>query len=352
MRRILEPTHVAQFAHPWSRAWRRYQASTSGDVEAAVGGQQPNRGTTTSFFVQLGTGGALPEPYKMSSSRPQMCACLLKQSETNSMRVQVHTEQETDVTESGDVVENVLLLATSSTTTGVAVGTPSIGDSEVRALIITAHPDDECMFFAPTIIQLGQCHVSVHLLCLSEGNFYDQGSQRRQELYNGCTVLGIPTTNVTVLHNKSLPDDPGAEWNVSLVSSVIVQYIRKHSINMVLTFDEKGVSGHANHTAIYKAVRHLSSRGPVPNDCCLLALTSVGLIRKYISLLELPVSWLLPSSLCCVIGSMGYGQARAAMLCHRTQLLWFRYVYITFSRYMFINTFHRIPQGPKDLKIN
>ncbi|KAM8834803.1 N-acetylglucosaminyl-phosphatidylinositol de-N-acetylase isoform 1-T1 [Synchiropus picturatus] len=186
----------------------------------------------------------------------------------------------------------------------------AVGESEVRALIITAHPDDECMFFAPTIIRLRQFHDSVHLLCLSEGNFYDQGAQRRQELYNSCTVLGIPASNVSILNYKELPDDPRAEWNISLVSSLIVQHIRKHSINMVLTFDEKGVSGHANHSAIYHAVRHLASSGPVPNDCCLLALTSVGFLRKYISLLELPASWLLPSSLCCIIGPSGYRQAR------------------------------------------
>ena len=35
-------------------------------------------------------------------------------------------------------------------------------------LVITAHPDDECMFFSPTILNLQQCS-TVHLLCLSTG---------------------------------------------------------------------------------------------------------------------------------------------------------------------------------------
>ncbi|KAL0183512.1 hypothetical protein M9458_019208, partial [Cirrhinus mrigala] len=48
------------------------QASTSGDVEEAVGGQQPSSRTATSAFVQGGTGGALPEPCKMTSSKPQI----------------------------------------------------------------------------------------------------------------------------------------------------------------------------------------------------------------------------------------------------------------------------------------
>lgn len=42
---------------------------------------------------------------------------------------------------------------------------------DIRALIVTAHPDDECMFFAPTIIRLIQLNATVHLLCLSEGGF-------------------------------------------------------------------------------------------------------------------------------------------------------------------------------------
>lgn len=38
-------------------------------------------------------------------------------------------------------------------------------------LLITAHPDDESMFFAPAIITLTQANVEIFLLCLSEGHF-------------------------------------------------------------------------------------------------------------------------------------------------------------------------------------
>lgn len=40
---------------------------------------------------------------------------------------------------------------------------------DIRALVVTAHPDDECMFFAPTIIRLVELKASVQVLCLSEG---------------------------------------------------------------------------------------------------------------------------------------------------------------------------------------
>ncbi|KAI4813590.1 hypothetical protein KUCAC02_002828 [Chaenocephalus aceratus] len=105
------------------------------------------------------------------------------------------------------------------------------------------------------------------------------------------------------------------------------------------------------NTAVPSIYSYLASTGQVPNDCCLLSLVTVGLFRKYISFLELPFSWLLPCSLRCFLGSQGYRQAKDAMYCHRTQLLWFRYLYVTMSRYMFINTFQMIPQGPKNLKI-
>lgn len=41
-----------------------------------------------------------------------------------------------------------------------------------RVLLVTAHPDDECMFFGPTLIALAKnknCRVFV--LCLSKGEF-------------------------------------------------------------------------------------------------------------------------------------------------------------------------------------
>jgi N-acetylglucosaminylphosphatidylinositol deacetylase len=38
-------------------------------------------------------------------------------------------------------------------------------------LILTAHPDDECMFFSPTIQALTSV-ANVHVLCLSQGRIF------------------------------------------------------------------------------------------------------------------------------------------------------------------------------------
>jgi len=39
-----------------------------------------------------------------------------------------------------------------------------------RVMIVTAHPDDECMFFGPLILKLlKQGHCDIYLICLSKG---------------------------------------------------------------------------------------------------------------------------------------------------------------------------------------
>jgi N-acetylglucosaminylphosphatidylinositol deacetylase len=69
-------------------------------------------------------------------------------------------------------------------------------------LLLTAHPDDECMFFAPTIlalVALGQkissdgtnTGSSLYSLCLSAGNADGLGATRKYELESSLDVLGV-----------------------------------------------------------------------------------------------------------------------------------------------------------------
>uniref|UniRef100_A0A4W3J8Y9 N-acetylglucosaminylphosphatidylinositol deacetylase n=1 Tax=Callorhinchus milii TaxID=7868 RepID=A0A4W3J8Y9_CALMI len=200
------------------------------------------------------------------------------------------------------------------------------------ALLVIAHPDDECMFFAPAAVRLVGCGVPVRVLCLSAGNFYNQGEIRKKELLESCGALGISLSHITVLDHRDLPDHPRVQWDRDLVSSLILRYIQSHHIGLVLTFDEGGVSGHVNHIAVYYAHSSLL-------ECCG---QSTNIIRKYISILDLPISWLRPHDMIYILSSEEYQQARNAMLCHRSQLLWFRHIYLRISRYMLINTLNQI----------
>lgn len=46
------------------------------------------------------------------------------------------------------------------------------------ALLVTAHPDDECMFFTPLILGLQAQGLAVCLLCLSTGPLHGWGRPR------------------------------------------------------------------------------------------------------------------------------------------------------------------------------
>lgn len=212
-----------------------------------------------------------------------------------------------------------------------------------RALLVTAHPDDEAMFFAPTLLGLARVKHRVFLLCFSVGNYYNQGEIRKKELLQSCDVLGIPPSSVMIIDNRDFPDDPGVQWDTERVASTLLQHIDVNDIDLVVTFDAQGVSGHSNHTALYTAVRALHSEGKLPKGCSVLTLQSVNVLRKYLYLLDLPWSLLYPQDVLFVLTSKEVALAKKAMSCHHSQLLWFRRLYVLFSRYMRINSLRILP---------
>ena len=75
----------------------------------------------------------------------------------------------------------------------------------LRVLLLTAHPDDECMFFAPTLLGLAAQQeprgtassnkrntYELYSLCLSTGDAEGLGETRKRELARSLDVLGIP----------------------------------------------------------------------------------------------------------------------------------------------------------------
>ena len=79
-------------------------------------------------------------------------------------------------------------------------------DVPARVLLLTAHPDDECMFFAPTLLALTSAQrtkdsraYDVFSLCMSSGNADGLGDVRKGELGRSLDVLGVPAGQRWVL---------------------------------------------------------------------------------------------------------------------------------------------------------
>lgn len=125
----------------------------------------------------------------------------------------------------------------------------------------------------------------------------------------------------------------------------------------LITFDSQGVSKHPNHIALADVHAHLNpyldSADEVPRPL-LLQLESPPLATKYTgpvwavvcALRELALR-VLPSSsssaddareaATLVSSPVRYAQAIRAMLAHRSQLVWFRWLYVSFSQLMWVN---------------
>lgn len=215
-------------------------------------------------------------------------------------------------------------------------------------LLIVAHPDDETMFFGPTIMNLIENKKSLIILCLTDGNADNLGSSRRQELADVTEAFG-PYVTSNIISDIQLKDGVAIEWKPEIVSNHVERYIRSRNfpIQTIVTFDSTGVSGHANHRSIYMATKLLKKQ---LKDLKMnyFYLNSVSIWRKYISFLDASVtvvmSFLQSKSDVNddenVILAIDYSDnviLRRILQLHRSQMVWFRQLYMIFSRYMLIN---------------
>ncbi|GAA5846136.1 hypothetical protein JCM9279_005832 [Rhodotorula babjevae] len=212
-------------------------------------------------------------------------------------------------------------------------------------LWVTAHPDDESFFFAPTILNLLDSPHKTQgaLLCLSIGNHDGLGDTRRQELSASCAALGIARDRCTALDLPALPDDPKVWWQTEEVEEVVRRHVKAWDVDAIISFDDYGVSGHANHRALSSALSSVSAADPTFPQ--LYAVESTSVLAKYTSLVLLPLtllSRLLPSTSSSAspppglfINSLAqYRATRRSFAAHESQAVWFRTLFVSWSRYL------------------
>ncbi|KAF8724731.1 hypothetical protein AX14_008635 [Amanita brunnescens Koide BX004] len=210
-----------------------------------------------------------------------------------------------------------------------------------RILLLTAHPDDECLFFAPTLLALA--HQPVYSLTLSTGNADGLGNLRRRELHGSLNVLGVSPDRRWAIDHPRLQDNITQYWDADVIAEVVRPYVVQHDIDTILTFDDHGVSGHPNHqslpSGVQQLIRNYNDSSSLPPQ--LFTLVSVPLATKYSSVIspllaKAIVQFYSPTPVF-VSGMQEYWRAVQAMRQHESQLVWFRYLYVGFSRYMWVN---------------
>jgi len=217
-------------------------------------------------------------------------------------------------------------------------------------LLVTAHPDDEVMFFAPSILSLVSHRIDLRVLCLSTGDSEGLGTTRKEEFFHSLSVLGVSAEKVFILDEPNLKDNFTKRWDAMTIAHSVLPIATGNDIGTVITFDPYGISGHPNHASLplgIASLRALMMEKNLVTNFKLLMLVSRNRILKYTGPLNIPSMELqsrlgYPGYLTAFISWNGYLTAYQAMLEHKSQLLWFRYIYLVFSRYMYINEWEEL----------
>ncbi|KAM5448378.1 N-acetylglucosaminyl-phosphatidylinositol de-N-acetylase [Microsporum audouinii] len=303
-----------------------------------------------------------------------------------------------------------------------------------RICLLIAHPDDEAMFFAPTLLALTKPELGNHvkILCLSSGDAAGIGHIRKQELQKSALRLGLRNeSDVFIVDDPSrFPDSMSATWSEDSISVLLASafapglavqppaspqaHRRKTStansvsgdrarsppvngnatiddtpnqsapvatIDVLLTFDQSGVSNHPNHRSLYHGARaflQVLMRGRSGSACpvTLYTLTSTNIARKYLGVFDAPITMLNgvisnafggsstngaplpptsktqelrgvrespPANRLLFINSVNDWLSgwKAMVYAHKSQMVWFRWGWISIGRYMVVNDLKR-----------
>ncbi|AET39646.1 N-acetylglucosaminylphosphatidylinositol deacetylase Ecym_4617 [Eremothecium cymbalariae DBVPG len=201
--------------------------------------------------------------------------------------------------------------------------------------LIIAHPDDEVMFFAPTLLQLDARmaqSVPFRVVCLTDGDADGLGEVRRRELHKALRLLVLERD--VEIQMGGFKDGMDEEWKMEVVREELAQVVTDRR-PLVLTFDERGVSGHRNHIACAHAAAKLGHH-------TLHLDSGHNLIRKYsfffVDLFRLLFGYPMPTVFLSTFSQ--YLHSLVTMLvAHKSQMVWFRWGWWTASRYVYANEF-------------
>lgn len=224
--------------------------------------------------------------------------------------------------------------------------------SRRAALVLIAHPDDESYFFGPTVQALKRANVETHLVCLSDGGGGGDGETRKKELLRVKEFFGLE--GMCIVETDDLRDGMDREWPAKTVMAVLDAYTEGAPVafDYVVTFDAGGVSGHVNHVGTHEGARQwieerkqsvvkASEAGKCPQ---VWVLETTNVARKFSGAVDWFASYVecMMDSRRVFVPSPSPLEVLRAVRLHKSQFVWYRKLFVTFSRYTYMNTLRRI----------
>ena len=175
------------------------------------------------------------------------------------------------------------------------------------------------------------------------------------------TVAWDSNDIAAVLSSAFTPNSSSQQSQDRTSKSRVSNAVPTATIDVLITFDSNGISRHPNHISLFHGARTWLSALMANNTAwrCpvdLYTLTTTNIIRKYLGILDAPITMLLgglqvltrqslhgtkrgtPERMLFINDILQWNRGQKAMTSgHRSQMRWFRWGWIVFSRYMVEN---------------
>lgn len=191
-------------------------------------------------------------------------------------------------------------------------------------LVITAHPDDEAFGMAGTLAKAAAAGAHTALICATRGEAGQSAglaetrealaALRSKELR--CSAATLKINNLILL---TYPDGGATGWDMDALVRELAAHIRRIAPDVVITFDDQGITRHPDHMAVHQAV-HQALNG---------AADRLGVRRLWYQVITCPeeaspegptYACVAPEAVDIAVDIRAFEPIkRAALTCHRTQ---------------------------------
>ncbi|KAK1142661.1 hypothetical protein N8T08_007466 [Aspergillus melleus] len=191
-------------------------------------------------------------------------------------------------------------------------------------LFVTAHPDDESLFFSPTLLyREDDPSVERALLVLSSG------LTRHVELQSACAVAGIRADRCVGLDHRELQDNPKKWWDEKLIAEVVAMYVRRWGVDLDRSkWEEPEIETETDARLRFKIVTFDDGR------------ITAALLTPFPR--QDPATDIYGDHVLLVSPWGRYFQGRRTFREHSSQYSWDRGIYMVVNRYMWVNDLRRV----------